>query len=160
MVVGEILDITPLDATELNEWFVWAGSKLLAMTLSSPFPRSPQSGWPAYATDALEAYGYTNERLRPAIPSKREIDLMDEILGLAALVRDDKHRRIVQCRAIVTPVAQRHLWSFAKIATLLHTNKQNIATWHRKALAEIAWRLPAAKTYAIRQSFASIALLS
>lgn len=47
-----------------------------------PKPRGPigfGSGWPDVVRDAREAYGYTEGRLRPAAPTPRAIDRMEEV---------------------------------------------------------------------------------
>lgn len=144
-----------LSAKELNEWLIWAGRTLLAMTIASPLPKEPRTAWPAYATDVHMAYGYTNERLRASIPTSKDIALMDEIIDLVALIDDRTVRRIVNARMLVTPIAQRHLYSWTKIAFMLHTNTYRIIRWHTIGLRQIIRQLPQSKVDAIRQSLAS-----
>lgn len=155
VVTGKTLRLSP---AEVNFWLEWAGSKLLALNITSPAPKEPHVAWPAYAQTAIAAYGYTQERLRPPAPTKYEIDLMDEILRLPSLCDNVTRRQILHCRALVTPVSNRRLFSLEKIAVLLHTNRQNILRWHNAALGEIVAKLPPQKAYVLRQSIARLTL--
>lgn len=142
---------------ELQAWLEWAGSKLLSLTLASPAPQGYKSNWPSYAQDARMAYGYTGERLRPALPSGHDIALMDQILTLPSFIKDPVVRRIVNARAVVRPVANTHLYSWTRIAFMLHTNRQRVTRLHDLGLRQIAASAPQAQIYIIRKSFATAA---
>ena len=139
-----------LEPEELRTWLEWSGCKLLSMHIASPGPREPSAAWPEFAQDANLAYGYTGERLRPAIPSALEIELMDRIMMFPSLAKDINVRRILNARALVTPVANRYLYSWAKIAFMLHTNRPTVQRLHRNGLREIAQQIPKDKVDAIR----------
>jgi hypothetical protein len=143
-----------LTEDEVRLWLEWAGSKLLAMHITSPYPREPSAAWPAYVQEAIVAYGYSNIRLRPPQPTKLEIDLMDEILYLPSLAQDVTTLRILQVRSLVTPVSNRYLYSWTKIAHLLHSDKRNIQRKYRNGLGEIVIRTSRSKAYTLRHSFA------
>ena len=98
--------------------------------------------WPDYAQDKNTAYGYTDERLRAASPSGLEITLMDEILLLPEFIDDPLQRRIVGARSLVTPISQRHLYSWRKIAYMLHMDSRRVARLHHNGLGEIVECLP------------------
>lgn len=56
-----------------------------------PKPRGPAaygSGWPDVVRDAREAYGYTEGRIRPAAPTPRSIDRLDEVFGWFTYLED------------------------------------------------------------------------
>lgn len=145
-------EIEPLTAEELSLWLEWAGSKLLSLNLRSPLPQGPHSAWPSFATSAEEAYGYTGERLRPGRPTSHEIALMDEILLLPSLIDDISARRIVNARALVAPVSNRHLYSWTKLAFMLHTSRPIVQRHHRRGLDLIVRRVDKEKIHTIRQS--------
>lgn len=156
VVVPEPLDtpirLLPFSPAELQQWLEWAGSKLLAMNIRSPFPKEPGTAWPSYAQEAIVAYGYTNERLRPAAPTKFQITIMDEILLLPSLVSNIQARRIINARALVTPVSNRYLYSWSKIAEINHTSKFRVQSMHRRGLDEITKSLAPEKRDALRHS--------
>lgn len=136
---------------ELRSWLEWAGSKLLAMHISSPAPRGPHTSWPIYADDAIQAYGYTGERLRPALPRSEEIELMDKILLFPNHINDITSRRIVNSRALVTPVSNRYLYSWSKLAFMLHMDRRRVIRLHFSGLCEIGSALALEKIDAIRR---------
>lgn len=136
---------------EVREWLEWAGSKLLAMHISSPKPKGPHSSWPTFAQEAHLAYGYSGERLRPAQPRSTEIELMDKILEYPNLIRDITVRRIVNSRALVTPVSNRYLYSWSKLAFMLHRDRRTIIRLHYSGLCEITSCLPPEKIDTIRR---------
>ena len=141
---------------ELQLWFEWAGSKLLALRVKSPAPAGPQSCWPDYADEPNQAYGYTGERVRPAIPRAAEINLMDQIFELTALISEPHIRRIIHARSLVTPVLGRHLYSWPKIALMLHCNKQTAARYYFNGLAQIGRRISAEKVDALRTHYKNL----
>jgi hypothetical protein len=136
---------------ELRTWLEWAGSKLLAMQISSPKPKGPHTSWPSFAQEAALAYGYTGERLRPALPRSQEIELMDKILLFPNLVTDITSRRIINSRSLVTPVSNRYLYSWSKLAFMLHMDRRRVIRLHFTGLCEIVSALPKEKVDAIRR---------
>jgi hypothetical protein len=149
---------TALTPEELTLWLEWAGSKLLSLNLRSPLPQSPHSAWPSFAADASEAYGYTGERLRPGRPTSHEIVLMDQILRLPSLIPDIKQRRIINARALVAPVSNRHIYSWTKIAFMLHTSRPVVQRQHSIGLSVIIRCVPQEQIYALRQSLPTPAI--
>lgn len=135
---------------EIKTWLEWAGSKLLAMRIASPAPREYKSFWPDYADDATQAYGYTGEKLRPAQPRSVEIELMDKLLLWPNLIDEVLIRRIINARALVTPVANRYLYSWNKLGVMIGTDPRRVVRLHKKGLIEIADKLPPEKTDVVR----------
>lgn len=135
---------------EVKTYLEWAGSRLLALNIASPKPRGPHTAWPSFAQEKHMAYGYTGERLRPAQPRSQEIELMDKILLFPSFITDDTSRRIVNSRALVTPVSNRYLYSWSKLAFMLHMDKRRVVRLHYAGLCDISKRLPPEKMDAIR----------
>lgn len=132
------MGVTP---SEVQSWLEWAGMRLLAMPGQNPFPASQRALWPDYPQDANTAYGYTDVPLRAGRPTKAEIPIVDEILTLPLLVQNQTERRIVQARSLVTPISQRYLYSWSKIARMLHTDRRAVIRWHMHGLRDIIIRV-------------------
>jgi hypothetical protein len=143
---------------ELQLWLEWAGSRLLAMQIASPFPKEPTAAWPIFAQEANLAYGYTDERLRPPRPSAIEIGIMDDMLTLPSLASRAVERRVLQARLLITPVSHRRLYSWRRIAELLHTSPYTVTRMHLRALREIAPQVPEGKIYSFRAALTSYPL--
>ena len=137
---------------EVRTWLEWSSSKLLAMQISSPLPRGYRVAWPEYRVDWQD-----DEKLRPPKVSSYEIALMDELLLLPNYIVDVTTRRVVVARSLVTPVSNRNVYSWPKIALMLHSNRKRAAWLYLKGLREIARALPADKASVLRKSFASLA---
>jgi hypothetical protein len=146
-------------AEDIRLWLEWAGSKLLAMNIASPAPKDSGSYWPEYRQDN-QAYGYTQNRLRAGLPNRHEIDLMDEILGLPSLVNDITIRRILNARALVTPVANRYVYSWSKIAIMIYSERRRVVRLHFIGLCEIANKVSPDKASTFKQSLQGILLSS
>ena len=140
----------PLTPIELIRWLEWAGGVLLSMKIPNPAPKLTGSAWPDYASDANMAYGYTGERMKPAIPSSVEIELMDKLLALPSLTDNVNFRRVVNARLLVAPISNRHLYSWSKIAFMLHTTRYITKSWHHRGLLDIASKIEPEKIYAFR----------
>jgi hypothetical protein len=148
----------PISIEEVKDWLEWAGQKLLALNMKSPYPVGTHVSWPEFAQDHRTAYGYTQERLRPASPSGLEITLMDEILTLPDLIENQLWRRVVHARLLVTPLSQKYLYSWAKIAVLIHSDRKTVARYYNHGLREIAELLPPKKIHAIRKSYSELTI--
>lgn len=81
---------------------------------------------------------------------------MDEILLLPGLVEDKTIRRILHARSLVTPVGNKHVYSYTKIALMLHSDPRGISYLYNKGLGLIVKKISAEKAHAIRTSFASL----
>lgn len=138
-----------LSASDVVELLEWAGAILLAMQLRGGRPRMRGNAWPEYLTTFAESYGWTNERLRPAIPGAHDISCMDVILGWISYIPLDRYvlRRIVGARALVAPVTQRHLFSFNRIAQSLGCDYRAVKKWHADGVALIVSGLHCVPTH-------------
>jgi hypothetical protein len=74
--------------------------------------------------------------LRPPVPSPARITRMDEAFQWVVLIPRDRYviRRIVGCRALVSPLTERHLFSWRRIGTLLGADHKAIQRWHTQGI--------------------------
>lgn len=123
-----------------------AGATLLALPLSGPRTNLRTSAWPVVHA-AVEAYGWSGARLRPAVPPAAAISRMDEVLSWIQLIPQENYvlRRIVGARALVSPLTGRHLFSWRRLGKLLGADARAVQRWHEKGLSLIALHLNAAK---------------
>lgn len=90
-----------------------AGQTLLSLPIAGARPAGFRSNMPEIVRQVAEAYGADPEEMRPATPSARAISEMDEALNWVSLIPQDKFvlRRVIQCRALVSPRTGRHVYS-------------------------------------------------
>lgn len=146
----------PLTPEELQLWLEWAGAKFLSLNLSSPLPRGPRVSWPAFAQNHRTAYGYTQERLRAAHVTGHEVTLMDQLLLLPGLVTNITTRRIINARILVTPVSNRYVYSWVRLAHMLHSDRRKIARLYDNGLSEIIRRLEQDKVDLFRKTYSAL----
>ena len=131
-----------------------AGQTLLAL---------PSSGWSTrlrttrldVVRNAIEGYGWDAVRdgaaqLRPPVPDAACIDRMDEALGWIPLIPRDRYvlRRIVGARSLVSPVTDRHLFTWRRLGSLLGADHKAIQRWHAQGIDLIVKALRAGATRA------------
>jgi hypothetical protein len=101
----------------------------------------------------VEAYGSDRVRVRPPIPSASRISRMDEALGWITLIPADRRviRRIVGARSLVSPVTERHLFSWRRLGEVVGADHKAVQRWHGQgidmlvaAVAALGRRPPAA----------------
>ena len=85
---------------------------------------------------AAEAYGQIPRPLRPAVPSASRITRMDEALSWILLVPKERQvlRRILGARLLVSPVTERHLYSWRQLGGILGADHKAIQRWHAQAV--------------------------
>ncbi len=108
-----------------------AGATLLALPHSGHSTRLRTSQLDVVHT-ALEAYGRERGRVRPAVPSASRISRMDEALSWIAHIPDDRYvlRRIVGARSLVSPVTERHLYSWRRLGSVIGADHKAVQRWH------------------------------
>lgn len=86
--------------------------------------------------EAQEAYGWAAGRIRPPVPSAARITRMDEALGWIALIPRDRFvlRRIVGARCLVSPVTERHLFSWRRLGSVLGADHKAVQRWHARGI--------------------------
>jgi hypothetical protein len=112
-----------------------AGATLLAL---------PGTGWTTklrassleIVRAAIENYGWTESRVRPAIPSAARISRMDEAMGWITLIPLDRYvlRRIVGARSLVSPTTDRYLFPWRRLAAVLGADHKAVQRWHRQGI--------------------------
>jgi hypothetical protein len=93
-----------------------AGATLLALPVTGYSTRLKSSHLDV-VQEAQAAYGAEAGKIRPPVPSASRITRMDEALAWIALIPKDRYvlRRIVGARSLVSPVTERHLFSWRRL---------------------------------------------
>ncbi|MBS0642782.1 MAG: hypothetical protein JSS43_23200 [Proteobacteria bacterium] len=122
-----------------------AGATLLALPSGGYSTRLRSSSLEIVHT-ALEAYGWTDARIRPAVPSADKIDRMDEAMSWIGLIPLDRYvlRRVVGARSLVHPVTDRHLYPWRRLGKALGADHKAVQRWHAQGIAFIVDALRAA----------------
>lgn len=148
-----------------------AGATLLALPGTGWTTRLRTSSLEIVRT-ALDAYGWTEARIRPSVPSAERITRMDEALSWIPLIPLDRYvlRRVVGARSLVHPITDRHLFPWRRLGKALGADHKAIQRWHaqgdrdhRRGVASRAvrrpalrccgaWLLPASRVVACRVS--------
>lgn len=128
-------DGRPADAAFVLYRLHEAGMTLLALPHSGYTTRMKTGGLEIVRA-AAESYGWSEGRIRPAIPSAARITRMDEALAWIPLIPRDKVvlRRIVGCRALVSPITERHLFSWRRLATVVGADHKAVQRWHAQGV--------------------------
>jgi hypothetical protein len=136
--IGVTTGVIAVSPDEIRLWLEWAGSRLLSLPSGRLYPQSFRSFWPNYPDDVHTAFGYTNTSLRPNPPPPEDIAIMDAVFDLVLLVDRVTTRRILQARALVSPINGRYLFHWTTIAVILSSNRRAVAAEHGKGLEKIA----------------------
>jgi hypothetical protein len=112
-----------------------AGSTLLALPGSGYSPRLRMAHLDVVHT-AADAYGWEAGRIQPATPTAERITRMDEALGWIILIPKARYvlRRIVGARCLVSPVTERHLFSWRRLGTVLGADHKAVQRWHAQGI--------------------------
>lgn len=132
---GQDAQPAPIDAPFVIARLEEAGATLLAL---------PGTGWTTKLRElpleivrtAIENYGWSDKRLRPAVPSAARITRMDEVLGWITLIPLDRYvlRRIVGARSLVSPTTDRHLFPWRRLAVTVGADHKAVQRWHRQGI--------------------------
>ncbi len=112
-----------------------AGSTLLALPASG-FSTKLRVSQLEVAPSPTEAHGFDQARVRPPTPSAARITRMDEALGWIALIPVDRRviRRIVGARSLVSPVTERHLFSWRRLGEVVGADHKAVQRWHGQGI--------------------------
>ncbi len=115
-----------------------AGATLLALPQSGYSTRLAQTSL-LCVRSALESYGWQTARLAPPVPSAQRISRMDEALGWIGLIPQARYvlRRIVGARALVSPLTERHLYTWRRLGGLLGADHKAVQRWHAEGIDRI-----------------------
>jgi hypothetical protein len=135
-------DGAPVDAAFVIRRLEEAGATLLAL---------PGTGWTTrlrtsaieIVRTALDSYGWSDARIRPAVPSSAQITRMDEAMGWIGIIPLDRYvlRRIVGARSLVHPITDRHLFPWRRLAAALGADHKAVQRWHAQAIDMIVTAL-------------------
>jgi hypothetical protein len=119
-----------------------AGATLLALPDTGYSTRLRTSSLQIVRT-ALEAYGWTDARIRPPVPSADKITRMDEAMSWVPLIPLDRHvmRRVVGARSLVHPITDRHLFAWRRLGKALGADHKAVQRWHAQGIAIIVTAL-------------------
>lgn len=131
------------------------GRTLLAMPMPrGALPRDARSHWPEVVRsmqDTFLALVGASDQIKEdhaaarhgvhIAPTARAVAEMDEALQWLWLIEDARKRRLCMARALIHPVSDRHLVSYAKLGRIFGLHKDTMRIWHDRALAEIATML-------------------
>lgn len=112
-----------------------AGSTLLALP-STGYSTGMKISHLEVVHEAREAYGWEKGRVRPAVPSASRITRMDEALGWIALIPVERTvlRRIVGARSLVSPLTERHLFSWRQLGGVMGADHKAVQRWHAQGI--------------------------
>jgi hypothetical protein len=115
-----------------------AGATLLALPNTGWSTRLRSSSLEIVRT-ALEAYGWSEARIRPPVPSAERITRMDEAMSWIPLIPPDRYvlRRVVGARSLVHPVTDRHLFPWRRLGKALGSDHKAIQRWHAQGIGMI-----------------------
>lgn len=115
-----------------------AGRTLLALPMTGYSTRLRSSALDI-VRGAAEAYGWSEKRLRPPVPSGATIDRMDESYGWLRLIAEEKYvlRRIVGARSLVNPMTDRHLYPWRRLATAVGADHKAVQRWWAQGIDRI-----------------------
>ena len=109
-----------------------AGQTLLSLPNRGPTTALRQTRH-QYLAEAVEAFASESDA-PPKIPtpSAARITRMDQALAWVPLIPEANLvlRRIVGCRSLVSPLTERHLFTWRRLARLLGADHKAIQRWH------------------------------
>ena len=124
-----------LDAAFVTYRLEEAGATLLALPGTGYSTKMRVSQIDVVA-NAAEAYGRHPGFVRPAIPSASRITRMDEALGWIMLIPQERYviRRIVGARSLVSPVTERHLYSWRRLGEAVGADHKAVQRWYGQGI--------------------------
>lgn len=143
------VDGESLDAAGVIYRLEEAGATLLALPGTGYSPRLRLSQLDIVQA-AAAAYAEGPARIRPPVPSASRITRMDEALGWIPLIPRDRYvlRRIVGARSLVSPVTERHLYSWRRLGELVGADHKAVQRWHAQGIDMLVAAIAAARAAA------------
>jgi hypothetical protein len=124
-----------IDAAFVTYRLEEAGATLLALPGTGFSTRLRLSHLDIVQRDG-EAYGRESGRLRAPTPSAGRITRMDEALGWITLIPRERYviRRIVGARSLVSPITERHLYSWRRLGAAVGADHKAVQRWHGQGI--------------------------
>jgi hypothetical protein len=116
-----------------------AGQTLLSLPTRGPSTALRQTRH-QYLAEAVEAFaGESDAAPQIPTPSAARITRMDQALAWIPLIPEANLvlRRIVGCRSLVSPLTERHLFTWRRLARLLGADHKAIQRWHAAGIDTI-----------------------
>ena len=113
-----------------------AGATLLALPSSGYSTRLRASKLDFVANAAAAFDGGKAAAVRAPVPSASRITRMDEALGWITLIPQERFviRRIVGARSLVSPVTERHLYSWRRLGAAVGADHKAVQRWHAQGI--------------------------
>ena len=129
----------PAQDAEYVCWRLEEAGKTLLCLPAGGFSTRLRSSSLDVVRGAMEAYGWTEKRLRPPVPSAAAIDRMDEAYGWLRLIPEEKFvlRRIVGARSLVNPLTDRHLYPWRRLAAAVGADHKAVQRWWAQGVDRI-----------------------
>jgi len=149
--------VTRPDPLEVDTWLCWAGKCLLAMPSARVKPQEYRSYWPDVVQELnkFERLNHGERRKQPSGPTKDDIPIMDQILLLPNLCEDVEIRRVLRLRSLIHPLRDNHVYSWTRIAKVLHSDRRAVARLYDKGLEETADKIDYMSVRKITNYFSS-----
>ena len=131
--MGEHLQEIRIDAAFVIYRLEEAGSTLLALPGTGYSTRLRAARLDVLAEEAESA---APARLRAPVPSASRITRMDEAMRWISLIPQDRVviRRIVGARCLVSPITERHLYSWRRLGKLVGADHKAVQRWHAQGI--------------------------
>lgn len=116
-----------------------AGRTLYCLPRSGGAPTLRTSQLDLVRTAAEVAMNDPAGRIRLPVPGSARIDAMDEAYSWLSLIPQERYvlRRIVAARSLVSPVTDRHLFSWRRLGKMLGADHRAVPRWHSEGIAHI-----------------------
>jgi hypothetical protein len=136
----------PADGSYIIARLEAAGAALLALPQTGYSTRLRTSSLDIVRS-ALDAYSPGESRIRPPVPSSREVDEMEQALAWIPLIPLERYvlRRIVGARALVNPMTGRHMFTWRRLAASLGADHKAVQRWHAQGIGMIVSALAVRK---------------
>jgi hypothetical protein len=131
--------VAKIDAETVIYRLEEAGHTLLCLPSRGPTTALRQTRH-QYLADAIDAFTSETD-LPPRLPTPpaARITRMDQALAWIPLIPSENLvlRRIVGCRSLVSPLTERHLFTWRRLARLLGADHKAIQRWHATGIDTI-----------------------
>lgn len=116
-----------------------AGTTLLCLPNTGHSTRLRTSALEVVRAACVEADTTADRRLRLPMPSPAKVGAMDEAWTWLGHIPNDRYvlRRIVGARALVSPVTERHMFSWRRLGGLLGADHRAVQRWHAEGIDTI-----------------------
>jgi hypothetical protein len=124
-----------IDASFVTYRLEEAGATLLALP-STGYSTRLRASKLDFVANAAAAFDGKGAVLRAPVPSASRITRMDEALGWIVLIPQERYviRRIVGARSLVSPVTERHLYSWRRLGTAVGADHKAVQRWHAQGI--------------------------